>query len=512
MSNGKYNKTPNINKGNSSILNKLNIKEQRPCSAPPVDKLFVSDDVELIDIQYSSYYSKNSKDDVRIPPPDIHIKGKIWLSEYDEIINKAFSSDLYSFKSKGDSLLEKIDNDNPESKSKEYKGTSRTTTPIGDISILDPNTFNNLLSINSSPNNSIKNQIYKKELDTTENMFLSDMFLFYSDQQKSDALLTKPLTNNPVCLKEFCVYMSKDQEGSRLIQNRIDLSTEEEIDWFFSQIEDSIYDLSSNLFGNYVIQKILPKLTESQKFTVFSEFKNRIYDLSLHPYGCRVIQKLMDCFECIDFVVEEIRENIFHLIEDQNGNHVIQKYIEKSDDKNLVIDVFKKDSVFLSTHRYGCRVIQRLLEFCSESDVKRILKILIGNLENLVNDQYGNYVIQHMLTVSNDEERNAVISQIINDCYNLSKFKFSSNVIEQCIVISNKEQKDRFLCKFLEVVGGKPRIFNMSTDMYGNYVVQKFYDSVDNASKEKLKKVLKPFIKDLKKVNFARHILYKINT
>lgn len=74
------------------------------------------------------------------------------------------------------------------------------------------------------------------------------------------------------------------------------------------------------------------------------------------------------------------------------------------------------------------------------------------------------------------------------------------------------EQKNRFLNKFLEVSGGKPRIFNMCTDMYGNYVVQKFYDTVDNASKEKIRKSLKPFLKDLKRINFARHILYKINT
>jgi pumilio RNA-binding family len=512
MSSNKQYKTPNLLKENDNVIRKLSMKDQRPCSAPPVDKLFVTDDVELVDIQYSSYYSRNSKDDVRIPPSDIHIKGKIWLSEYDDIINKAFNSDMYKYKSKGDSLLDIIDSDNPESKSSEYKGTSRTTTPIGDISILDSNTFNSLLSINNSQKSFIKNPTYKNEFDTTENLFLADIFMFYSDQQKTDAMLTKSLNTSTSCLKEFCVYMSKDQEGSRLIQNRIDASFDEEISWFFLQIEDSIYDLSSNLFGNYVVQKILPRLNESQKFTVFTEFKNRIYDLSLHPYGCRVIQKLMDCFECIDFVIDEIKDNIFHLIEDQNGNHVIQKYIEKSQDKNLIIEVFEKDSIFLSTHRYGCRVIQRLLEFCNDDDVKKILRILINNLESLVNDQYGNYVIQHMLTVSNEEEKDAVISQIINNCYNLSKFKFSSNVIEQCIIISTKEQKERFLEKFLEVVGNKPRIFNMCTDMYGNYVVQKYFDNCDNSVKDKLKKVLKPYVKDLKKVNFARHILYKINT
>lgn len=486
-------------------------KFSRPCSAPPVDKLFVSDEVELFDIQYSSYYRRNSKDDVRIPPPDVHIKGTIWLSEYDDIINKAFSFDLYKYKdslknfnNKAVNLIEKIDNENPESKCSEYKGTSRTTTPIGDTSILDPSLFSNFLNLTVSQKNTIKKNKNEFEISTKENLFLKDIFLFFSDQDKPDL--------NLMSMKDFCVHMSKDQEGSRLIQNRIDISNDEEIVWFFNQIEDSIFDLSSNLFGNYVIQKILPRLNETQKFVVFTEFKNKINDLALHPYGCRVIQKLIDCFECIDFIIEEIKNNIFHLIEDQNGNHVIQKYIEKSSNKNLIIEVFQKNSVFLSTHRYGCRVIQRLLEFCNEKDVQKILRILIKNLNNLVNDQYGNYVIQHMLTVSKTLEKDLVISQIIDDCYNLSKYKFSSNVIEQCIVISTKNQKEKFLNNFLETLNGKPKIYYMCADMYGNYVVQKFYESVDENMKDKIKKILKPYVKELKKINFARHILFKINT
>ncbi|EQB61730.1 maternal pumilio protein [Vairimorpha apis BRL 01] len=244
-------------------------KFSRPCSAPPVDKLFVSDEVELFDIQYSSYYRRNSKDDVRIPPPD-------------------YKDSLKNFNNKAVNLIEKIDNENPESKCSEYKGTSRTTTPIGDTSILDPSLFSNFLNLTVSQKNTIKKNKNEFEISTKENLFLKDIFLFFSDQDKPDL--------NLMSMKDFCVHMSKDQEGSRLIQNRIDISNDEEIVWFFNQIEDSIFDLSSNLFGNYVIQKILPRLNETQKFVVFTEFKNKINDLALHPYGCRVITKINRLF------------------------------------------------------------------------------------------------------------------------------------------------------------------------------------------------------------------------
>ncbi|KAF9763950.1 Pumilio like protein 2 [Nosema granulosis] len=486
--------------------------ESRPCSAPPVDKLFLSDDVELIDIQgylqYSSYYRRNSKHDVRLPPPEFYIRGQnsIWLSEYDDFITKAFSTDIYgirdNFSKAQASLLDKIDNDFPESESSTFKGPSRATTPIGDHMILDTDTFNSILKISKEPS-TVKKGAYAEM--KSENTFLRDVFIFCSDQSKAEC----PTSNY---IKDFCVFMSKDQEGSRLIQNKIEVATEEELAWFFDQIEESLFDLSTNLFGNYVVQKIIPQLSHPQKECVLEEFSDKIYGLSIHPYGCRVIQKIMESIECIDYIKKEIKDHVFGLIEDQNGNHVIQKYIEKSKDKSLIIQAFEKNSVYLSTHRYGCRVIQRLLEFCEQQDVKRILSILISNLESLVNDQYGNYVIQHMLTVSDKDEKDRVVKKIINDCYELSKYKFSSNVIEQCVLVSTKPQKEGFLSKFLEMDGDRPRIYNMSIDMYGNYVVQRFFDSCDSEMKARIKKVLKPYLKDLKKVNFARHILFKINT
>lgn len=492
-------------------------KNSRPCSAPPVDKLFLSDEVELIDIQgylqYTSYYRRNSKDDVRLPPPEFYIRGQnsIWLSEYDDIITKAFSTDIYGVREKFNnsqtSLLDKIDNDFPESESSKFKGTSRATTPIGDHTILDTDMFNSMLKISKDPQtNTVKKSSYPEM--KSENTFLRDVFMFYSDQNKAEVALNKSVNY----IKDFCVFMSKDQEGSRLIQNKIEVASEEELAWFFDQIEDSLFDLSTNLFGNYVVQKIIPQLNQMQKECVLEEFSDKIYGLSVHPYGCRVIQKIMETMDCIEYIMKEIKDHVFGLIEDQNGNHVIQKYIEKSKDKSLIIQAFEKNSVYLSTHRYGCRVIQRLLEFCDKENVKRILNILITNLGSLVNDQYGNYVIQHMLTVSDKEDKDKVIAKIINDCYELSKYKFSSNVIEQCVLVSTKAQKEGFLHKFLEIDGDRPRIYNMSIDMYGNYVVQRFFDSCDAEMKLKIKKALKPYIKDLKKVNFARHILFKINT
>ncbi|EQB60887.1 maternal pumilio protein [Vairimorpha apis BRL 01] len=103
---------------------------------------------------------------------------------------------------------------------------------------------------------------------------------------------------------------------------------------------------------------------------------------------------------------------------------------------------------------------------------KKFLRILIKNLNNLVNDQYGNYVIQHMLTM------------IVTTLVNINLVVMLSN----SVLLFPQNQKEKFLNNFLETLNGKPKIYYMCADMYGNYVVQKFYESVDENMKDKIKK------------------------
>ena len=102
-------------------------------------------------------------------------------------------------------------------------------------------------------------------------------------------------------------------------------------------------------------------------------------------------------------------------MKDQNGNHVIQKCIEVVDPLQLqfILDAFKdKVDVYnqeqsnqqllfqvlkFSCHPYGCRVVQRLLERCLKSQKEHLLKELLLNTDQLIQDQYGNYVVQHVL-------------------------------------------------------------------------------------------------------------------
>jgi len=86
----------------------------------------------------------------------------------------------------------------------------------------------------------------------------------------------------------------RDQNGSRLIQQQFEKSSDQEKEQIFQEILPHAYSLMTDVFGNYVIQKILQLGTIDQKLRLFEVTQGNIYELCKHTYGCRVIQKSLE--------------------------------------------------------------------------------------------------------------------------------------------------------------------------------------------------------------------------
>lgn len=415
------------------------------------------------------------------------------------------------------SVIQQMDMDFPDYKAIEAKreeGNCRVS-PVGSYSV-DFDLLSKLF-------NKQEKEIKKAEKFTTFKKTQTENFLNKKTQNnynsRIDAInmffnkhITAQVTQNKT------ISMCQDQDGSRFIQNMMDNMSEKEIYLFFNEIEENALDLATNLFGNYVIQKVIPLLCQEQIVQLTHKFQKTIHTLSTHVYGCRVIQKLIDYIDEIDFIIDELQEHVLELIASPNGNHVVQKCIDRAQSsswstqfiRKITVE-FEKDCINLAQQRYGCRVLQRLFELNAVLDVQHLLNLIVDNLDKLINDRYGNYVIQHLIQ-SDFDQRNDIFNYIISNAVELSKFKFSSNVIEKCVCNANKKQLEMFLKTFSAVQkDGKPSLFHMCTDMYANYVVQKFYDTVDKELKEKMKVLLGRYLKDIKVIPFTKHILSKLN-
>lgn len=199
-------------------------------------------------------------------------------------------------------------------------------------------------------------------------------------------------------------------------------------------------------------------------------------------------------------------------VKDQNGNHVIQKCIEKVPALliQFIVEAFTNQVFYLSTHPYGCRVIQRVLQR-PEVEKEAILAEVMQNAYELSKNQYGNYVIQHVMIHGTLWYRSAVIHALEGKMVELSKHKFASNVCEKCFTHCTATEREELLEEVLEQDStGNVQLVQMVMDQYGNYVVQRILDLVDETQREKMITSIKPYIATLKRVPYGKHIITQI--
>lgn len=303
--------------------------------------------------------------------------------------------------------------------------------------------------------------------------------------------------------------ISKDQEGSRFIQKKLDTASTEEVNMTFQEISPWISDLIVDLFGNYVVQKFLEIGTKDHKNKIFLAMEDMVIPLALHMYGCRVIQKALECKDINRKIVEKIKGHVIDLVCDQNGNHVVQKCVECVDSE-FMIKEFEEDPVSLSKHRYGCRVIQRIFE--NSTRCSAVIDKIIENARSLVEDQYGNYVIQNILEKGTNAHRRKIISDLSDNIAEYSTHKFASNVMEKCVVCGTHEDRRYMLKQLRSAVStsGENILIYITMDKFGNYVIQRLLDVLVGADKELLISHLKSNMSDLKKSSYAKCIVSKI--
>jgi pumilio RNA-binding family len=315
------------------------------------------------------------------------------------------------------------------------------------------------------------------------------------------------------------VEFSRDQEGSRLIQRKLEglQCTDNEKDMVFSEVFKEALGLMTDVFGNYVIQKLFEHGLPNHRKLLATVVKGNVLALTLQTYGCRVIQKALEVIDEEDqtMVASELDGHVLRCVLDQNGNHVIQKCIERIPPQNVtfIVQSFIGNVQNLAVHAYGCRVIQRILEYCEDhyEVISPILDEILDNVHILARDQYGNYVVQHVLINGKELYQCAIIERLRNDSLELAQHKFASNVVEKMFHYGSHEDKTIILADLLRInADGTSALHVMMKDQYANYVVQKIIDLADDAQRRQIIDHIKPHIATLRRYTYGKHIIARI--
>eukprot|EP00594_Rhizosolenia_setigera_P005553 CAMPEP_0178950368 /NCGR_PEP_ID=MMETSP0789-20121207/6612_1 /TAXON_ID=3005 /ORGANISM="Rhizosolenia setigera, Strain CCMP 1694" /LENGTH=985 /DNA_ID=CAMNT_0020631083 /DNA_START=193 /DNA_END=3150 /DNA_ORIENTATION=+ len=335
---------------------------------------------------------------------------------------------------------------------------------------------------------------------------------------------------------EFC----QDQNGSRLIQQRLEISTDPiEKEIVMEEVLPSVALLRNDVFGNYVVQKLVEHGTPEMKAKLRDTLIGGMVPLSLQMYGCRVIQKALEAIpdEDIILLLSEFHNNVITCIHDQNGNHVIQKCIEVmsmkakkdtsgaetySEKIQFIIDDVLSNVTGLSCHPYGCRVMQRILEHCVDYQRLRALDEIALCHKTLLDDQYGNYVIQHVLQFGRESDRDSILAIVVRcGLLVLSRQKFASNVVEKLLKYGSNNQRNTLVREMLKPAHESETdsgmnysvVLLMVRDAYANYVVQTTLDVVpEGPERQALLDELNKNSEQLRNYTFAKHIVAKLSS
>ncbi|KAI8598011.1 armadillo-type protein [Dissophora ornata] len=310
------------------------------------------------------------------------------------------------------------------------------------------------------------------------------------------------------------VEFSSDQHGSRFIQQKLEIATEEEKVMIFDEIQPCALQLMTDVFGNYVIQKFFEHGSLEHKTMLAKQMEGHVLSLALQMYGCRVVQKALEhvLSDQQTILVKELEGHVLKCVKDQNGNHVIQKAIEciPAEHIQFIMSAFSGQVYSLATHPYGCRVIQRMFEHCADTKTP-LMEELHRFIPSLVQDQYGNYVVQHILERGKSSEKSFVISQVMGQVLPLSKHKFASNVVEKCVAFGSKSERQKLIEEVIVVKpDGTAPLVLMMKDQFANYVVQKMLDVVDGEQRDVLVARIKPHLQSLKKYTYGKHLISKV--
>ncbi|KAK4772512.1 hypothetical protein SAY86_014287 [Trapa natans] len=308
------------------------------------------------------------------------------------------------------------------------------------------------------------------------------------------------------------VEFSVDQHGSRFIQQKLEVCTDDQKSDVFKEVLPCASQLMTDVFGNYVIQKFFEYGSAAQRKELADHLKGQMLPLSLQMYGCRVIQKALDVIE-IDQktqLVLELDGHVMRCVHDQNGNHVIQKCIEclPGDKIGFIISAFCDKVATLSCHPYGCRVIQRVLEHCSNEHLSQcIVDEILGSACLLAEDQYGNYVTQHVLERGNAQERSKIISKLSGKIVQMSQHKYASNVVEKCLEYGDAAEREIIIEEIIRQTEENDSLLLMMKDQFANYVVQKILEVSNERHRAILLDQIKTHLHALKKYTYGKHIV-----
>ncbi|KAJ9452316.1 Pumilio domain-containing protein C6G9.14 [Diplonema papillatum] len=192
-----------------------------------------------------------------------------------------------------------------------------------------------------------------------------------------------------------------DRYANYLVQKLVPLLDDNHLSALYGVVKGNCYTLATNVGGCRVLQSFFEKMGRDDRACVCAELENRVWDLTNDAFGNNVIQHLIN-------------------MSPEHSTFVLKAMLGL----NKCTNVFD-----MSTHQHGCRIVQKLLEKAPPQPLKeRLVEAIASHAKALCVHPSGNYVIQKALDVSKDEMVQALLPLFYDDVRQVACQKTSTNI------------------------------------------------------------------------------------
>jgi hypothetical protein len=311
------------------------------------------------------------------------------------------------------------------------------------------------------------------------------------------------------------VLMSKDRQGSRVLQNRLETGSPADVSSIFDALYPNLGELVSDQAANFVIHKLCDVITPQQQDRLLSFFFDDILGIIDHPISCRVLQKFIETTSKANVITiyQATKPKLLSLCLSQNGNHIVQRFIDILPEKiQEIIFAIQPHLIQLAVDNCGCRVVQRLFDGYNVDVLVPLVTEVLKYASDLATNQYGNYVVQNILQAKRPDHVGRLVASFRGHFYEFSIHKFASNVIEKCIRGASRDDQ---LLIFTEIIGDEERyderrIVTMVSDQFGNYVIQRIIEYGTDGQKNAIYEVVYDNYDRLCGINYAAYVITKL--
>ena len=285
-----------------------------------------------------------------------------------------------------------------------------------------------------------------------------------------------------VNLAKMSLNLIKTQLGFKILDERAKSNNKFANELLFPELINNLSNICCDLLGNMLIQTLIDVLSSENLDLFLSSIQEQLFDICLTEHGSRAIQKLLERIHSNPLLMNKLifylnQKDIGILFKSGYGNHLIQKYlviIKNVELTNFIYNYLYKNFLDIASSKYGVCVIQKGLSEGNIIQRKKIVNLILTNLNAIMKDCYGNFIIQFIFfkfDKNKFDEILPIIEKIEENMIDFCTNKFSSSVIEKSFEKNERKIGERFIkCLFEH---HENDIIDILLNSYGKYVIKK---------------------------------------